>query len=172
MNDFVPSKETLEKLNFIDNIQNDAENEGFKLWHCGSWAITAMLGYFFKDLKDVDAIIKTQEDKAKLSKIVEKYGFKFSVEHPWGPVEYSNGRYEIEFGSADDKRNLYYNTSLSENNYGNVNGIKLYIADPQTILKSRYEMIKAGYKKLDDTQKFVSKTIEDYIAKKSSNGGK
>ncbi|OGC69617.1 hypothetical protein A2415_03545 [candidate division WWE3 bacterium RIFOXYC1_FULL_39_7] len=169
MSDFVPNEETLEKLTFIDNIQKDAEKEGFKLWHCGSWAITAMLGYFFKDLKDVDAVVRTQEDKVKLGKIVEKYGFKFSVEHPWGPVEYSNGQYEIEFGSADDKRNLYYNTTLSENYYGNINGVKLYIADPQTILKSRYEMIKAGYKKLDNTQKFVIKTIENFISHNSKN---
>ncbi len=167
MKNFTPSKETLEKLDFINKIQNDAEKEGFKLWHCGSWAITAMLGSFFKDLKDVDAVVKTREDKIKLGKIVEKYGFKFSVEHPWSPVEYTNGQYEIEFGSLDDSRNIYFNSPLSESNYGLLNGVKLYIADPQTILKSRLEMIQAGNKKFDDTQKFVIQTIKDYLVQKS-----
>ncbi len=165
VNDFIPSESTLEKLAFIKHIQDTSEKHNFKLWHCGSWAITAMLGKFFKDLKDVDIVVVTEADKKKLSEIVESLGFKFIAEHPWGPVEYSNGKFEIEFGSAEDERNMYYNAILDENNFGLIEGVKLYIADPHKILQSRHDMIKAGYKQLDEKQKFMIKTIENFINK-------
>lgn len=165
MNIHSPSESTLDKLEFINLLQLEAEKEGFKLWHCGSWAITAMLGHFFKDLKDIDIVVAAEEDKNKLCKIVENNNFKFVEEHPWGPVEYTNGSYEIEFGSAEDKRNMFYDAILNENNFGYLNGIKLYIADPKQILQSRFDMIKSGHKKMDENQQFIISTIESFIEK-------
>jgi hypothetical protein len=168
--EFDPSKETLDKLSFIDLLQKECSEQGFKLYHCGSWAITAMCGYFFKDLNDIDLVVKTNRDKDKLSKTLTAKGFKFIEEHPWGPLEFEKGDIKIEFGSADDSRNLYFNSVMVEDNYGFINDIKLFVADPLKILQSRYEMIKAGYKKLDDTQKFIIKTVEDFIAFKRLEG--
>jgi len=160
---FTPSKDTLEKLAFINKLQDVSEKEGFKLWHCGSWAITAMMGEFFKDLNDVDVVVITEVNKKRLSQIVESFGLRFVAQHPWGPVEYTNGSFEVEFGSAEDKRNSFYKAIFDENNYGYINGIKLYIADPKEILQSRHDMIRAGYKQLDDTQKLMIKTVEEFI---------
>lgn len=163
---FTPNKETLDKLEFISKLQKLSENNGFKLWHCGSWAISAMLERFFKDLNDIDIVVQTEGNKQRLSEIVESLGFKFKADHPWGPREYTNGKYEIEFGSAEDNRNMYFESNFSEQNYGVLNGIKLYIADPVKILTSRHEMIKAGFKQLDETQKFIIAIIENFVSRK------
>jgi hypothetical protein len=161
--EYKPNENTLRKLAIIDRLQKEASNRGIELYHCGSWAVSAMLGDFYRDIKDIDFVVSTESDKAIISEILKGWGYTFVAEHPWGPVEYENDLVSIEFGSAEDKRNGYYNCKLNKNNKGDLNGVTLFIADPKIMLKSRHDMIEQGIKPNDETQQFIIKTIEQFI---------
>lgn len=166
---FTPSDDTLAQLSSIDELQKKCLENHLTIYHCGSWAVTALYGKFFKEMSDIDLVVETKSDKEKLCRILEDLGYRHLKNADWGKV-YKKGNLEVEFGSADDSKNsAFFGAVPGEKSCGEINGVKLYTISSAWLLKNRLAMLESGYKKMDKTQKFIIKILQDYMARTDSD---
>ena len=94
-----------------------------------------MHGSFFKDIKDIDFVVRTEKDKHEIEKILLDLGYKPAQKQPIGHLDYENDLVSIEFGSAENPKNSFYNSLLDENNFAILSSYGIF-----TILNNLYKL--------------------------------
>jgi len=137
-----PSEKTLQVLDLLREAYSEAEKRNIKVWLTGSWAITARIGYFFKNIDDIDFTMRTREEEKRFASLLEGLGLVRKGDSPMGATRYvdSSSKTEVDFGSTTYPGTDFYQMPLDEGETGHLDGFEFRIA-PKQVSLDIYERI-------------------------------
>ena len=121
-----PDAKTLEAFSLLKTICTQAERMNLKVWLTGSWAITGRNGGYFKNIRDLDFTMRT--DEIKFADLLTSLGLVRTKDSPMGAnrfIDEASG-VEVDFGSIIYP-GVYHQMPLRDDEFATLDGFSFRV---------------------------------------------